>query len=106
VWSYTVGAYTAYIYNGSNCPRGPSGLVLLHLLRIITVVSGNPDHCGFDRMILLDQTHALWDGQGCPTGDDCCVAFGAPWFFLHLIYITEPEISSIEESITMNPTLM
>ena len=35
----------------------------------------------------------LWDGRGCPDGDDCCSTLGAPWFYR---YFTEPESGAVE----------
>ena len=35
----------------------------------------------------------LWDGHGCPAGDDCCSILGAPWFFRRF---TEPEKGAVE----------
>ena len=35
----------------------------------------------------------LWDGRGCPPGDDCCSTLGAPWFYRHF---TEPEKGAVE----------
>ena len=35
----------------------------------------------------------LWDGRGCPAGDDCCSTLGAPWFYRHF---TEPESGAVE----------
>ena len=35
----------------------------------------------------------LWDGRGCPAGDDCCSTLGTPWFYRHF---TEPEKGAIE----------
>ena len=35
----------------------------------------------------------LWDGKGCPAGDNCCTALGAPWFYRHFV---EPEKRAVE----------
>ena len=38
-------------------------------------------------------SNPLWDGLGCPAGDDCCSTLGAPWFYRHF---TEPEKGAVE----------
>ena len=38
-------------------------------------------------------TDPLWDGHGCPAGDDYCSTLGAPWFYRHF---TEPEGGAVE----------
>ena len=35
----------------------------------------------------------LWDGRGCPAGDDCYSTLGAPWFYCHF---TESEKGAVE----------
>ena len=39
------------------------------------------------------ESDPLWDGHGCPAGDDCCSTLGAPWFYRHF---TEPEGGAVE----------
>ena len=41
----------------------------------------------------------LWDGRGCPAGDNCCSTLGAPWFYRHF---TEPESAAVEVRICHN----
>ena len=35
----------------------------------------------------------LWDGRGCPAGDNCCSTLGPPWFYRQF---TEPEGGAVE----------
>ena len=39
------------------------------------------------------ESDPLWDGRGCPAGDDCCSILGAPWFYR---YFTVPENGAVE----------
>ena len=48
---------------------------------------------GFSNNNAFHASDPLWDGRGCPAGDDCCSTLGAPWFYHHF---TEPEKGAVE----------
>ena len=94
VWSYAVG--NTQIQDRSpfniNCPcaKFPGADP--------PVFVGNNYYCesGSRRNTQLDTffgSDPVWDGAGCPAGDDCCSTLGAPWFYRHF---TEPEEGAVE----------
>ena len=94
VWSYAVGHSklldtTPY---KTNCPcarypgANPPSFVKSHYYCESGSV-GNPG------LTTFHESDPLWDGRGCPAGDDCCSTLGAPWFYRHF---TEPEMGAVE----------
>ena len=94
VWSYAVGFSKLYDESPykTNCPcakyQGANPPVYV----------GDHYHCesGNDADNKVSKflgSDALWDGRGCPAGDDCCSTLGAPWFYR---YFTEPEDGAVE----------
>ena len=59
---------------------------------------GDHYHCesgstGYSSVSAFHGSDPLWDGRGCPAGDNCCSTLGAPWFYRHF---TEPEGGAVE----------
>ena len=91
VWSYAAG-YSKTAANRGNCPCAPSGISPpLFIQDHYYCESGNPG--GGNVVDRYFETDPLWDGHGCPTGDECCYTLGAPWFYRHF---TEPEGGAVE----------
>ena len=94
IWSYAVGFSKIYNPNAYkiNCPcakypgANPPKFVKDHYY----CESGST---GYSAVNAFHGSDPLWDGRGCPAGDDCCSTLGAPWFYRHF---TEPEKSAIE----------
>ena len=93
VWSYAVGyskLHDTTPYK-TNCPctkypgANPPSFVKDHY----HCESGSTD-AAWTSIFYSDP---LWDGRGCPAGDDCCSTLGAPWFYRHF---TEPEKGAVE----------
>jgi len=86
VWSYAVG-YSKTVNNSEykvNCPcakyRGtnPPPFVKEHYY-CESGASDRPD------LTTFYGSDPLWDGKGCPAGDNCCSALEAPWFYRHFV---------------------
>ena len=84
VWSYAVGYTQLQNIKEVNCPCAK------HPGVTPPVFVGNHYYCESSSTGISDP---LWDGRGCPTGDDCCSTLGAPWFFRRF---TEPEKGAVE----------
>ena len=84
VWSYAVGYTQLQNIKEVNCPCAKHPGVKP------PVFVGNHYYCESSSTGISDP---LWDGHGCPTGDDCCSILGAPWFFRRF---TEPEKGAVE----------
>ena len=91
MWSYVTGnSKTAA--SRSNCPCAPSGDSLPTFVQNhYHCESGNAGSGYIDPQFF--ESDPLWDGRGCPAGDDCCSTLGAPWFYRHF---TEPEKGAVE----------
>ena len=94
VWSYAVGESklvdtTPY---KSNCPcaKYPGANPPLFVKSHYYCESGSVGNPG---LTTFHGSDPLWDGRGCPAGDDCCSTLGAPWFYRHF---TEPEKGAVE----------
>ena len=94
VWSYAVGESklvdtTPY---KSNCPcaKYPGANPPLFVKSYYYCESGSVGNPG---LTTFHGSDPLWDGRGCPAGDDCCSTLGAPWFYRHF---TEPEKGAVE----------
>ena len=94
VWSYAVGH--SKLHDTSpykiNCPcaKYPGANPPVYV--------GDHYHCesgsnGYSSLSAFHGSDTLWDGRGCPAGDDCCSTLGAPWFYRHF---TEPEGGAVE----------
>ena len=91
VWSYATGF--SNLYNTvSNCPcaKYPGAKPPIYVQRHYYCESGST---GYTTGGVFHGSDPLWDGRGCPDGDDCCSTLGAPWFYRHF---TEPEGGAIE----------
>ena len=94
VWSYAVGYSKVrnLTYNTRNCPcakfRGNNPPIFVKDQYYCE--SGNTNATSRGTIYDVDP---LWDGCGCPAGDDCCSTLGAPWFYRHF---TEPEKGAVE----------
>ena len=94
VWSYAAG-YSKSVANRGNCPCTPSGASPpLFVQDFHYCESGNAG--GGIVVNQYFEIDPLWDGRGCPAGDDCCFKLGAPWFYRHFI---EPEGRAVEARI-------
>ena len=83
VWTYAVGLSDDYNYSKVNCPcathPGPSPPAFV----------GNDYYCESGDIGTFENTpyylsDALWDGNGCTTGNGCCAQIGMPWFYRKL----------------------
>ena len=94
VWSYAVGF--SKIYNPNtykiNCPcaKYPGANPPIFVKDHYYCESGSN---GYSTVNAFHGSDPLWDGRGCPAGDDCCSTLGAPWFYRHF---TEPEKRAVE----------
>ena len=95
VWSYAVGygkIYNKKSNSGINCPcaKYPGANPPIFVKDHYYCEAGST---GFTRLSTFHGSDPLWDGRGCPAGDDCCSTLGAPWFYRHF---TEPEKEAVE----------
>ena len=93
MWSYATGYSKTYNSpHKINCPcaKYPGAKPLIFVQCHYYCESGSPDKPSFTSFYGSDP---LWDGRGCPDGDDCCSTLGAPWFYRH---VTEPESGAVE----------
>ena len=92
VWSYAVGYTQLQNIDDVNCPCAKYPGVNP------PVFVGNHYYCETSSIGISDP---LWDGRGCPAGDDCCSILGAPWFYRRF---TEPEKGAVEVRICRDET--
>ena len=93
IWSYAVGQSKLFNHSvyKSNCPcakfpgDNPPPFVKEHYY----CESGTNGYGS----VYTHESDPLWDGRGCPAGDDCCSILGAPWFYR---YFTESENGAVE----------
>ena len=92
VWSYAVGFSKIYNTNAINCPcaKYPGAKPPIFVKDHYYCESGS---IGYSAVDAFHGSDPLWDGRGCPAGDDCCSTLGAPWFYRHF---TEPEKGAVE----------
>ena len=95
IWSYAIGYSKASNNrppNAANCPcaKHPGVNPPVFVKDHYHCESGSH---GEATVYDLYGTDPLWDGDGCPAGDDCCSTLGAPWFYPHF---TEPEGGAVE----------
>jgi len=94
VWSYAVGF--SQIYNPGtykiNCPcaKFPGANPPVYVGDHYFCEAGSSGHTS---VTSFHRSDPLWDGRGCPAGDDCCSTLGAPWFYRQF---TEPEKGAVE----------
>ena len=95
VWSYAVGFSKLYDHSPYqiNCPCAGVNPGVNP-----PVYVGDHYHCesgstGYSSVSAFHGSDPLWDGRGCPAGDNCCSALGAPWFYRQF---TEPEGGAVE----------
>ena len=94
IWSYAIG-YSKTHDTGSNkincpCAKYPGANPPIFVKDHYYCESGS---IGASSASAFHGTDRLWDGRGCPAGDDCCSTLGAPWFYRHF---TEPEGGAVE----------
>ena len=95
VWSYAVGY--SQLYDNSpykiNCPcaKYPGSNPPVYVGDHYHCESGSEGYTASTTK--FHGSDPLWDGSGCPAGDDCCSTLGAPWFYRHF---TEPEGGAVE----------
>ena len=92
VWSYAVGFSKLLNSNRINCPcaKHPGDNPPIFVKDHYYCESGS---IGASSVSAFHGTDPLWDGRGCPAGDNCCSTLGAPWFYRHF---TEPEGGAVE----------
>ena len=92
VWSYAVGFSKTHKINSINCPcaKYPGANPPIFVKDHYYCESGSNDNSAVNAFYGSDP---LWDGRGCPAGDNCCSTLGAPWFYRHF---TEPEKGAVE----------
>ena len=92
VWSYATGFSKAHNIKSINCPcaKYPGAKPPIYVQRHYYCESGST---GYTSLSAFHGSDPLWDGRGCPAGDDCCSTLGAPWFYRHF---TEPESGAVE----------
>ena len=89
---YAVGFSKLYTTNKHNCPcaKDPGINPPVYVEDYYYCES---DSAGFSNDNAFHGSDPLWDGRGCPAGDDCCSTLGAPWFYRHF---TEPKKGAVE----------
>ena len=97
VWSYATGysKLNPHITHPNvkvNCPcaKYPGAKPPIYVQRHYYCESGTNAH---PSLTSFHGSDPLWDGRGCPAGDNCCSTLGAPWFYRHF---TEPESGAVE----------
>ena len=93
VWSYATGySKVQNTRNIKNCPcaKYPGAKPPIYVQHHYYCESGST---GYTTESAFHGSDLLWDGRGCPAGDDCCSTLGAPWFYRHF---TEPESGAVE----------
>ena len=92
VWSYAAGFSKIYERENVNCPcaKFPGANPPVYVGNHYYCESGST---GYTSVSAFHGSDPLWDGSGCPTGDDCCSTLGAPWFYRQF---TEPEKGAVE----------
>jgi len=92
VWSYGVGVSQLHNAVPYNCPcaKFPGANPPAYVRDHYYCESGSRSHGVHATLYGSDP---LWDGHGCPAGDDCCSTLGAPWFYRQF---TEPEKGAVE----------
>jgi len=98
VWSYAVGFSKIHNIDKINCPcaKYPGANPPMFVKDHYYCESGSN---GSTSVSAFHESDPLWDGHGCPAGDDCCSTLGAPWFYRHF---TEPESGAVEVRICHN----
>ena len=83
IWTYAVGLSEDYNYNHVNCPCAKySGTPPPpYIGNDYYCESGNTGH--YD-LTTLHSNDPLWDGDKCPSENNCCNRPGMPWFFQQL----------------------
>ena len=78
VWTYAAGLYEDKNYRGDACPCGkvPGNLPPSFVGSDYYCESANQGP--LEEKWYLDDP--LWDGHGCPAGNNCCANAGLPWF--------------------------
>ena len=94
IWSYAVGHSKTYDQKPykTNCPcaKYPGTNPPIFVKDHYYCESGSH---GLASISSFYGSDPLWDGRGCPAGDDCCSTIGAPWFYR---CFTEPEGGAVE----------
>ena len=92
VWSYAAGFSKLHKVNNINCPcaKHPGANPPIFVKDHYYCESGSE---GYSPVNAFHKKDPLWDGRGCPAGDDCCSTLGAPWFYRHF---TEPKGGAVE----------
>jgi len=94
VWSYGVGLTQLQnnLPHKTNCPcaKTPGEKPPPYVGEHYHCESGSRSHTVPSTFYGSDP---LWDGRGCPAGDDCCSTLGAPWFYRQF---TQPEKGAVE----------
>ena len=98
VWSYAVGFSKTLDHGTVTCPcaKYPGNNPPIFVKDHYYCESGST---GYSAVNAFHGSDPLWDGRGCPAGDNCCSTLGAPWFYRHF---TEPEKGAVEVRICRN----
>jgi len=80
IWTYAIGVSEDYNYNRVNCPcaKYPGTSPPPYIGNDYYCESGNK---GIYKQLPLFSSDPLWDGNNCPTENNCCNRPGMPWFF-------------------------
>ena len=87
IWTYVIGRTDS----GSSCPcaRTPEGTTPSFVGSNYYCESGKENSAIVSTYYLSDP---LWDGSGCPSGNNCCSNINLPWFQYQLNQTTEDDI--------------